>query len=60
MAGRAAVAAVEVSKAVNMRGVDAPDVTEKSYVALGKGSDGAVAVDEEAGTGSYCPARRAF
>ena len=48
VAGNAAIAVVEVSKAVSMRGVEAPDVATKSYVALGKGGgDGAVAIDEE-------------
>ena len=50
VAGNAAVAVVEVSKAVRMRGVEAPDV-QKSFVAKG-GADvdsdgGPVAVDEE-------------
>ena len=51
VAGNAAVAAVEVSKAVRMRGVDAPDDTTKSFVARGNAeadrdaSD--VALDEE-------------
>ena len=50
VAGNAAVAAVEVSKAVRMRGVEAPDV-QKSFVAKGGAEvdlDGPVAVDEEA------------
>ena len=49
VAGNAAVAAVEVSKAVRMRGVEAPDV-QKSFVAKGGAEvdlDGPVAVDEE-------------
>ena len=49
VAGNAAVAVVEVSKAVRMRGVEAPDV-QKSFVAKGGAEvdlDGPVAVDEE-------------
>ena len=51
VAGNAAVAAVEVSKAVRMRGVEAPDDAAKSYVAKGNAdvdrAGGPVAVDEE-------------
>ena len=49
VAGNAAVAVVEVSKAVRMRGVEAPDV-QKSFVAKGGAEvdrGGPVAVDEE-------------
>ena len=54
VAGNAAIAVVEVSKAVRMRGVDAPTV-EKSYVSKGRGAgagddasaDGPAAVDAE-------------
>ncbi len=51
VAGNAAAAAVEVSKAVRMRGVEAPDDMAKSYVAKGTAAadskGGPVAVDEE-------------
>ena len=51
VAGNAAAAAVEVSKAVRMRGVEAPDDGAKSYVAKGNrgGADGTgkVEIDED-------------
>ena len=51
VAGNAAAAAVEVSKAVRMRGVEAPDDMAKSYVAKGTAAadanGGPVAIDED-------------
>ena len=51
VAGNAVAAAVEVSNAVRMRGVEAPDDMAKSYVAKGNATvdnnGGPVAVDEE-------------